>query len=376
MSRASQRVLHVIAGLHLGGAERQLRYLCPYLASFGWEPHVAYLSGGPNLMPLTRAGIATHRLSSAGNYDPRLALSIAGRIRELRPAVVQTWLPLMDIVGGLVARAFGVRWVVSERTLPFAYPGSRKMNLRNRLVAGAAAVVSNSPEADAWWATRLGPGVLRRVIQNGIPLDEIDRVSPADVVSHGLSGARPLVVFVGRLDDGKNVGTVLDVLARVTREGPAEALLCGDGTLLAAVRARLEREGLADRIAAPGFVTAVSSVLKRAAVFLSLSRYEGMPNAVMEAAAAGCPIVLSDIPAHRQVLNDAEARFVPSEDVAAASEAVLSCLRDPVAARQRAADARARAKSWSLPAAARAYARLYDELSAAEATERIPSGLP
>jgi glycosyltransferase involved in cell wall biosynthesis len=366
--RPLRRVLHVVPHLEQGGAERQLRYLCPQLASFGWEPHVACLRGGPSLTALARAGVATHRIACAGHYDPRIALAIARLIRELRPAVLQTWLPLMDIVGGLVARGRGVPWVVSERTLPSAYPDLPKMRLRNRLVVHAAAVVSNSVDADAFWSARLAPRVLHRVIQNGIPLEEIERAGPADPAAHGLAGDRPLVTFVGRLDEGKNVGTVLDVLARVTREGPAEALLCGDGTLLAAARERLAREGLGERVRAPGYVGDVPSVLKRAAVFLSLSRYEGMPNAVMEAAAAGCPIVLSDIPAHRKVLTEGEALFVPAEDVDAASDAVLACLRDPGAAKERAARARVRAEGWSLQAAARAYASLYDELTSGRAT--------
>jgi len=362
VSRGLRRVLHLIPSLDVGGAERQLRYLCPHLESFGWEPSVGYLHGGPNLTPLARAGIVAHELS-CGHYDPRLFLAIARLIRERRPLLVQTWLPLMDIVGGLTARALRLPWVVSERTLPSAYPRLLKMRLRNRLVRGAAAVVSNSAEADAWWAARLAPRVLRRVVQNSIPVDEIEGASPADLGSYGLSGSRPLVAFVGRVDEGKNVDRVLDVLARVTREGPAEALFCGDGILLRSVRERIAREGLADRIVAPGFVSAVPSVLKRAAVFLSLSRYEGMPNAVMEAAAAGCPIVLSDIPAHRQVVSDAEARFVPTEDVVAASDAVHECLRDRAAALARAAGARVRARSWSLQTAARRYADLYEALT-------------
>ena len=360
--RASSRVLHVVPQLELGGAERQLRYLCPELTAFGWEPHVACLRAGPSVERLAGQGVATHVIACANHYDPRIAFAIARLIRTLEPAVVQTWLPLMDVVGGLVARVLGVPWVVSERTLPSAYPESRKMSVRNRLATLSSAIVSNSTAADAWWEARLGRRVRRRVIANGLPLEELERVAAADPKEHGLSGDAPLVVFVGRLDAGKNVGTVIDVLARVTREGPAQGLLCGSGPLLDEVRQRLAREGLRERVRAPGQVAAVPALLKRASVFLSLSRYEGMPNAVMEAAALGCPIVLSDIPSHREVLSPDEALFVDSEDVAAASRAVLACLSAPAEAEQRAARARARTHGWSLQAAARAYAELYEEL--------------
>lgn len=359
---AAERVLHLIPGLGLGGAERQLRYLCPQLAACALEPHVAYLSGGPNLASLLQACVATHPLRMS-HRSPLLALEIARLVRALRPAVVQTWLPVMDMVGGVVARALRVPWVASERSLPSAYSGSVTMRLRNRWVVHADAVVSNSIAADTWWAAHLPARVMHCAIPNGLPLAELEAMSPAeDALLFGLGGERPLVVFVGRLDQGKNIDALLDVLVRIVREAPADALLCGDGILRAQVLARIEREGLVGRIAAPGYVAAAPAVLKRAALLLSLSRFEGMPNAVMEAAAVGCPIVLSDIPAHRAVLDDDSAVFVPTENAAAA--AVLASLRDAAAARARAARAHTRAATWSVAAAARRYAELYRALSA------------
>jgi len=94
--------------------------------------------------------------------------------------------------------------------------------------------------------------------------------------------------------------------------------------------------------------------MKRAGVFASLSRFEGSPNAVMEAMVCGCPLVLSDIAAHRELAGDGGAWFVPPDDAAAAAAAIREALASPPAA-----DTRARAAQWSVGSMARRYEEIY-----------------
>src|ERR1017187_10569772 len=70
------RILHCIATMEGGGAERQLSYLAPALAERGWDVHLAIIRDGPNRAGLHRAGVQVHILPVRSPYDPRLPLML------------------------------------------------------------------------------------------------------------------------------------------------------------------------------------------------------------------------------------------------------------------------------------------------------------
>jgi glycosyltransferase involved in cell wall biosynthesis len=346
-----------------GGAERQAAYLAHGLSASGHEVHVAIFAGGENLPRLEQSGARVHRLRPAGNYDPRRLLELAGIAREVAPQLVQTWLPMANVLGGLVAIGSGVPWVYAERYAPDAYGRSLKMSFDQWLARRrAAAVISNSSVADAWWARRLAAGRPHGVIRNALPLDELDAACAADPAQLGLPSELPLVVYVGRMLPHKGLDTLLDALERLNAERPVAALLLGVGDLHETVRRRVDAAGLAGRVAVPGFRYDTPAWLKRASLFVSLSRYEGMPNTVMEAMAMRCPIVVSDIPQHRELLDEESAWFVPVGDGAAAAAAIRSALDDPGRAAARGSRARRSAECWSVEATTRAWAAWYQRL--------------
>ncbi len=353
------RVLHLIPSFLPGGAERQLAYLSAGLRGLGHPVHVGALTDGPMRERCEAAGVEIHMLRARSNYDPLLVLRIARLIRRIRPALVQTWIPLMDVMGGAAARLAGVPWVLSERASPFEMTLTRKDRLRAWLARGAAGVVSNSQGGEAYWRAILGERVPRTVIHNALPLEDLVSAEPPSLEEFGIPEDRPLVLYLGRITEGKCVDVLVRALARVCRETESVGVLCGFGSLEAAARGWIARAGLSGRVAVTGFVPRGYALLKRASVFVSLSEFEGMPNAVMEAMALGCPAVVSDIPAHRELLDASSAVFVPIEADAAA-DALLGVLRDPAAAARRAARARARTAQWSIGTVASAYAAFYE----------------
>src|SRR5688500_4596538 len=119
-----------------GGAERQLALLAGSLAGAGWKPHVALFRGGPNLERLRNSGVVLHDLGIAGPYDPRVFTRVMDIVRRVRPVLIQTWLPMMDIVGGAVSMMTGVPWILSERSTR-SQPPHVKGAMRNRLASKA-----------------------------------------------------------------------------------------------------------------------------------------------------------------------------------------------------------------------------------------------
>jgi glycosyltransferase involved in cell wall biosynthesis len=82
----------------------------------------------------------------------------------------------------------------------------------------------------------------------------------------------------------------------------------------------------------------------------------------MEAAAVGCPQILSDIPAHRAIFDDSSVEFVDRNSAASVAEAMLSVLRNPQVAARRAAAAKQRSRAWSIASLAAGYEQIYEKV--------------
>jgi glycosyltransferase involved in cell wall biosynthesis len=355
------KVLHCIPGMGGGGAERQLAYLAQPLAACGWSVHVALGNGGPNLERLAAGGAVVHRLTAAGNHDPRLAWRLARLIARERPDIVQVWFVQMEVLGGIAAELTGTPWVLSERSSAQAYPPSLKNLARVLIARRADAIVANSAAGDAYWKAR-APQVPRFVIPNALPLDEIDAASPS--VPAGIT-VRPddsVVLFAGRFGQEKNVDTLVAALREVVKRPRTIALLCGDGPLRERLKAAIAGARLEDRILMPGYVEDLWPLMKRADAIVSVGLFEGHPNAVLEAMASGRPLVLSDIAAHRAVLDDRSAFWVDPRDAANIAATLMRVLDDPGEASSRAAAARLRATGWSIRQAAAQYDHLYRQV--------------
>ena len=149
-----------------------------------------------------------------------------------------------------------------------------------------------------------------RVVQNGADIDRVDRAIAAAPV--GREGGRFTVLSVGRLDVVKDPFVMLDAFARsVDRDDGGRLIFIGGGRLGTELEARIDRAGLRDRVSLRGLIPReeVFVACAEADVFVSTSNGEGLPVAVLEAMAAGCPVILSDIPPHRELAGDAG--FIP-----------------------------------------------------------------
>jgi len=338
------RVLHCITSLDLGGSQRQLALLSRVLARRGWDVHVASLQNGhlaDALDPATTIHFVEHQ-------DVRVPFRLAGLIGRLQPAVVQTWLVHMDVFGGLAALARGVPWVATERSSALGYRPRVSTGMRALLVPRADALVANSAGGLEIWRRRARPAT-QRLIRNAMDLD-LATAGPQLPAGVTVPAGAAVIVYAGRLVADKGLRVLLEAVARVRRDRPAAAILCGTGPFEPELRRLAHDLGIASDIIFAGFVQDICAVLHRADIFVSVSLAEGSPNAVLEAMACGLPVVATDVGGVREfVVDPIGGAVVPPRNARALADALVRYLAHPEAARAAGAHNRLKAStefSW------------------------------
>lgn len=348
------RILHLTWTLTGGGAERQLAYVSCELQRRGHDVQVGYVDNGPGTWV---ADVPTARLSARSirrPHDPRLITDTLRLIRAGKTEVLQTWAFPMDVVGGLAVAIARVPWVVRESSAGHLYRRRFKSTLRLS-VAGAAArsIVANSAGGRDYWSGHT-PSVPIVIIRNAVPIDDVRAAGPEPDAAETPAG-----IHVGRLDPEKNVDVLLRASAAVMARRPFVLRLCGDGAERHRLASLASGLGIAPGVEFSGYVDDVWRRVRAARVALLLSSVEGDPNAVIEAFAAGTPVILSDIGAHREIADDRLALFVPTNDVTATAEAIHAVLDNPGAARERVVRAGQSIGQRSIAAATTAFEKLY-----------------
>lgn len=350
-------ILHLIPTLEGGGAERQLSMLAIEHVKYGYNVHVCARRGGTYLEALQNHGVTVHWMGEyRGNFNVFLWLKIRKLINRIKPNIVQTWLAQMDIIGGSAALWSSVPWIVSERSSQGAFGGD---TLTSRfLVRRAHAIVANSMGGTQYWFKRLGNGFPIFKIGNAIDVEAV-RNSVSCIFRESSFNNKKLVLVVGRFNVEKAHEIVVKAIQKLPESCPIHVFMIGEGSLQPAIKEMVNIAGLCHRFSFFPFRFDWWGLLKEACVLISVSRFEGHPNVVLEAIAGGCPLIVSDIPAHREFLREETATFVPLDDPIALSNAVASVVSEPGLAQQRAKRAMAVVDELRITAAADAYTALY-----------------
>jgi glycosyltransferase involved in cell wall biosynthesis len=350
------RVLHLIPTLGRGGAERQLGLLLRALSNFdGFAPALILSQSGDNMSLVCDSTVDISFLKKRGNHDPRLLLNLLGVAQRIKPDIIQTWLPQMDVLGGLVAHWTGIPHVLSERSSSAMYAsGGWKNRLRVAIGKRAQAVIANSEGGAAYWRAQGARGSVH-VVRNALTPPSAE---PAPLAQLGLEGKK-LLVAAGRLSHEKNVPVLVKAMAgALAKLSEHHGVIFGEGPEREATLALIEATGLSGRLHLGGYAANLSGWLRAADVFVSASLMEGHPNVVIEAAAAGCPLVLSDIPAHREFAEGDSALFAPANQATALAEAMVMSVNS----REQTLIRAARAQALTLPLSAQAAAQRHLEI--------------
>jgi glycosyltransferase involved in cell wall biosynthesis len=172
------------------------------------------------------------------------------------------------------------------------------------------------------------------------------------------------LIYAGRLTSSKNVDLVIEALAQIKHHERIFLLIAGEGPEKANLMAMVKRFGLSKTVTFAGLLPSreLWAQMKAADAFVSLSSYEGMPNCVCEAVACGLPVILSDIPAHRNLLADDAAFLVSVNSIGEVKDQILHVLRDSRDAGLRAVRALQRLQDFTTESVAAKYVNVYEEI--------------
>ena len=361
------RVMHVITDLGTYGAERFLVELLSELPRHVPSVGVMLVSG--RTAPESLAAIDVFPVGRRGRYDLGFLPRMTGLLRRWKPDIVHTHTHHGKYWGRLAAVAAGVRTVVHsehnsefESRFPFTLLNRALHARTDRFVALSSAHGAALASAESIPRDRIA------VIANGIRL-RVRR--PADrEAARRLLGAQAgalALLHVGRLAEVKNQRLAIEAVALLPPRlrDRATLYLIGDGTDRAALEASARTLGVSERIVFLGYRTDVADLLPGGDLWLMTSLNEGMPLSLIEAMAAGVPIVSTPWAGAQGMLEDgALGRISADFTPAGFAAAICAALDDPEETGRRALRGIARAgESFSIERTAQEYASLYRSLA-------------
>jgi sugar transferase (PEP-CTERM/EpsH1 system associated) len=366
---SASTIAHVVLSMNFGGLESVVLDLVREGRRRGQSVAVVCLESPGVLANQVEAQGA--RLESL--HKPYgLRLELFGRLRalfrELRPDVVHTHQIGALFYAGPAARRAGVPVVVhTEHGKHYDRRGRTRWLGR---LAGLHALRFFCVSADIAAEAEMHHIVRRRkllVVPNGIDTERFRDGADANLVrtSLGIPHGAPLIGTVGRLCEIKRQDLLIRAFQQV-RARPADAhlLLVGDGPWMGQLRELVAGLGLTDRVHFVGYQPRPAPYLQAMDVFALTSRSEGMPLVVLEAWAAGVPVVASRVGGLPELIDDARiGLLVDFGDEAALAHALGGLIGDPARARRVGEAGRDRVESrYSLRRMADEYQRHYNEL--------------
>jgi len=356
-----REVFYLITELDVGGAERTLYELATRLDRTRFAPTVGCLTGrGPLGRRLEEKGVEVIYFDMRSAFDVGAWKRLRRTLRERKPDILHTFLFHANFVGRLAARGSDIEKVISAvRVEEPRWTHLWGERLTRRWVDVVTCV---SESARLFTHEKTGYPLDKLVtIPNGIDVARFDE-QVAVPAEWNLPTDAPVVAVIGRLDDQKDPLLMLKA-ARLVRERAPKVVFAfaGDGPLASACRGRSEEMGLGGGVRWLGWIPDVRALLQRAACLALSSRWEGMPNAVLESMAAGIPAAAFGVGGTSElIVHNSTGLLTTPGDIAALGSAIYELITNPGRAGRMGARARIRAeRSFSLEQMVSANQALY-----------------
>ena len=341
-----KRVLFVITGLGLGGAETQLVHLATRLKARGWDVRVVSLTPPrAYVQELEAAGVPVISLGIKGKLpDPRPVFRLAKMIRTWRPEVVHSHMVHANLVARLVRLLAPVPVLIctAHNIDEKGQRGSGRLReMAYRLTDPLCDLTTQVSRAglERYVRIRAVPRHKIRYLPNGI---DTERFRPDPELRARLRQELGLEtafawLAAGRFVVSKDYANMLQAFSRVAPERNEGCLvIAGDGPLRPSMEQLASDLGVTERVKFLGTRRDIPALMDAADAYVMSSAWEGLPMVLLEAAASGLPIVATDVGGNSEVVIDGKTGFlVPPKDPDALAQAMLRLMGLPPEERRR-----------------------------------------
>lgn len=329
------RILHIITGGGLGGAQTHLYYLVSQSKHY-FDLHIAMGSRGHLWDKLIEQNVRVFHIPSMGrNIHPLRDLVtlhvLIGLIGKVKPHMICAHSSKAGLLGRLAARACGVPVVFTAHGWSFSNNAQNIQKkayiLAERMAARWSDKIICVSDYDRRLAMKYNVGEKDQLItvHNGIP----DLSDKKYIAVPGKKNPVKLIM-VARFREPKDYPLFLKVLGAIQNGEAFEVDLVGDGPLLEECKQRAYRSGLGNKVNFLGARTDVPELLARAQVFVLVSKWEGFPVSILEAMRAGLPVVASDVGGIKEAVIDGRTGIlVPRDDEGKLREGLRVLIKDP-----------------------------------------------
>lgn len=312
------KLLYLIGQLGFGGSERQLYLLLKYLKKEIFDCHVIVFNPSPNLAfneSLKKFGVKVLEIPKAcKGIVPRL-LFIYRFVKKLKPDVIHSWTFHDNSYAGVVGWLSGVPIRLGSNRNSLKSVGIQNMPALYRLTSlySVSSIIVNSNSLEKELIVIKYPKKKIFAITNCV--ETVSSVSKEklhvpNLSSFGIGNGDNVIGIVGNLRRQKNHLMFVELMAMLLNKFPKiYGLIVGqpissEPEMKALIEAKIREFGLEDRVILTGFRDDVEALMRSFTVFCLTSHYEGMPNVMLEAMAASCPVVVPKVQGVEQIIDD------------------------------------------------------------------------
>jgi glycosyltransferase involved in cell wall biosynthesis len=311
------KVLLLIPTLDHSGAEKQFALLASRLPRPEFDVHAVTLTrGGPYEAMIREAGVPVTHLGKRAKFDPLALWRLRSLIQAERPDILHSWIFAANAYSRLVAgHDAWPKVLVSERCVD-SWKSPWQLWLDRRQIGRTTRLIGNSNSVADFYRTLGVPAEKLAVIPNAVEIPaETSADNPADrdrlLAEFDIPPGSRIVGFAGRLAPQKRVKDIvwaMQVLQQLRDR--VYLLLIGDGPERTSLVELAKHVGCDHLVRFAGHRDDAARLIGLMNVFWLASDFEGMSNSIMEAMAAGVPVVASDIPPNRELVVDGQTGFL------------------------------------------------------------------